>query len=71
LLTLPSERALHNHQAVIDVFDIHRKREITISQTSELSLVFLIMNSIASKNATSSMVSASIIKDNHSFTVTA
>jgi aminopeptidase N len=32
LLTLPSERALHNHQAVIDVFDIHRKREITIQK---------------------------------------
>ncbi len=32
LLTLPSERALHNHQTVIDVFDIHNKREMVIQK---------------------------------------
>ncbi|CAB5501865.1 aminopeptidase N [Bathymodiolus thermophilus thioautotrophic gill symbiont] len=30
LLTLPSERSLHNHQATIDVFAIHHKREQVI-----------------------------------------
>jgi aminopeptidase N len=32
LLTLPSERALHNHQAIIDVFAIHHKREQVIQK---------------------------------------
>lgn len=32
LLMLPSERALHNHQTVIDVFDIHHKYEIAIQK---------------------------------------
>lgn len=32
LLTLPSERVLHNAQTVIDVFDIHNKRERVIEK---------------------------------------
>ena len=32
LLTLPSERALHNHQTMIDVFDIHNKRKAVIEK---------------------------------------
>ena len=32
LLTLPSERVLHNQQSVIDVFDIHTKREQVIQK---------------------------------------
>ena len=32
LLTPPSERTLHNQQTVIDVFDIHNKREIVIQK---------------------------------------
>ncbi|SMM98574.1 Membrane alanine aminopeptidase N [uncultured Candidatus Thioglobus sp.] len=32
LITLPSERALHNYQTTIDVFDIHNKREAIIQK---------------------------------------
>lgn len=32
LLTLPSERSLHNHQTVIDVFAIHHQREQVIQK---------------------------------------
>ncbi|SMN12134.1 Membrane alanine aminopeptidase N [uncultured Candidatus Thioglobus sp.] len=32
LITLPSERALHNYQTIIDVFDIHNKREVIIQK---------------------------------------
>lgn len=32
LLTLPSERALHNHQPIIDVFDVHNKREQVVQK---------------------------------------
>ncbi|MDC9714396.1 MAG: aminopeptidase N [Gammaproteobacteria bacterium] len=35
LLSLPSERFLHQQQAIIDVFDIHNKRELVIQKVTQ------------------------------------
>lgn len=53
LLMLPSERALHNHQTVIDVFDIHNKREITIQKiiTRFKPLLLEVYKSLASHSS--------------------